>query len=154
MILYHLDKWKYRDVWPPEGTLHADGRWNKPGQWIIYTSSTISLAKLEILANENNLPVKRVCMTIEVHESAEIFEIDTHDLPGNWMIKPYPTQLVNHTSRFLNSGKLLMRVPSAQSFRERNYLLNVRHAEFHKAVQLMDVSEEPFDSRLRKLPIV
>ena len=124
MILYHLDKWKYRNIWPPEGTLHADGRWNKPGQWIIYASSTISLAKLEILANENNLPIKRVCMTIEVLNSVDIFEIPVDSLPENWMAKPYPSQLVNSTSQFIGSGKLLMRVPSAQSFLQHYSNLN------------------------------
>ncbi|MCK5277162.1 MAG: RES family NAD+ phosphorylase [Cyclobacteriaceae bacterium] len=150
MILYHINKWKYRNVWPPEGTLFADGRWNKPGQWIIYTSLTISLAKLEILANENNLPIKRVCMTIEVSDSADVFEIDVDALPENWMSKPYPVQLVNYTSQFLTSGNLLMRVPSAQSYREQNFLINVRHPKFNDSVKLSDVSEEPFDSRLRK----
>jgi RES domain-containing protein len=150
MILYHIDKWKYRDVWPPEGILFADGRWNKPGQWIVYTSSTISLAKLEILANENNLPIKRVCMTIEVSNSTDIFEIDINALPENWMSKPYPVPLVNFTSQFLASGKLLMRVPSAQSHREYNILINVRHPIFYEKVKLLDVSEEPFDPRLRK----
>ena len=150
MILYHIDKWKYRDVWPPEGTLFADGRWNKPGQWIIYTSSTISLAKLEILANENNLPIKRICMTIEVSNSTDIFEIDINALPENWMSKPYPMPLVNFTSQFLISGKLLMRVPSAQSYREYNILINVRHPKFYEKVKLLDVSDESFDPRLRK----
>ena len=94
MILYHLDKWKYRNIWPPEGTLHADGRWNKPGQWIIYASSTISLAKLEILANENNLPIKRVCMTFEIPDSAKVFELHADSLPENWIAKPYPSQVI------------------------------------------------------------
>jgi len=150
MILYHLDKWKYQNIWPPEGTLHADGRWNKPGQWIIYTSSTISLAKLEILANENNLPIKRVCITIEVSDTAEIFEIDVATLPENWMTQPYPSHLVQYTSQFLASDNLLMQVPSAQSFREQNYLINVRHPEFHNLVRKLDVFEEPFDFRLKK----
>ncbi|MCK5209929.1 MAG: hypothetical protein KAQ79_17970, partial [Cyclobacteriaceae bacterium] len=71
-------------------------------------------------------------------------------LPENWMSKPYPVQLVNYTSQFLTSGNLLMRVPSAQSYREQNFLINVRHPKFNDSVKLSDVSEEPFDSRLRK----
>lgn len=149
MIIYHLDKWKYRSVWPPEGTLHADGRWNKPGQWVIYASPTISLAKLEILANENSLPIKRVCMTIEVADDVEIFEVLKKELPANWMKKPYPGSLVKYTKQFLESGKQLMQVPSAQSYREHNFLLNVRHPEFNKCIKLLDVAEEPFDNRLK-----
>jgi RES domain-containing protein len=150
MILYHLDKWKYRAVWPPEGTLHAGGRWNKPGQWLIYTSPTISLAKLEILANENNLPIKRVCMTLEVADNAEVFEVSEKELPVTWMEKPYPATLVEYTKQFIGSGMLIMQVPSAQSYREYNFLINVRHHEFNKRVKLLDVAEEPFDRRLKK----
>ena len=89
-------------------------------------------------------------MTIEVPDSTEIYEIDVASLPENWMAKPYPSQLVNYTSQFLDTGKLLMRVPSAQSYREHNILINVRQPEFHKSVKLLDVSNEPFDSRFRK----
>ena len=129
--------------------MHADGRWNSPGQWIIYTSPTISLAKLEILANESSLPIKRVCMTIEVADNVSVFEVTQKDLPTNWMDKPYPGSLIKITKQFLESGKQLMQVPSAQSYREYNYLINVRHADCHKRIRLLDVTEEPFDYRLK-----
>lgn len=149
MILYHLEKFKYKDVWPPEGTLHAAGRWNKPGQWVIYCSPTISLAKLEILANENNLPIRRVCMTIELPDTAGIYEVAPDSLPENWLHKPYPAVLTKFTEEFLDSDQLVMQVPSAQSYREQNYLINVRHRQFHKVVKLLDVRDEPFDHRLK-----
>jgi len=149
MIIFHLDKTKYKDNWPPEGTLHAEGRWNKPRQWIIYCSSTISLAKLEILANENNLPINRVCMTVEVPDNTEVFEVTLQELPDNWMTKPYPKKLIAFTDRFLESNKyLLMKVPSTQSPSEFNYLVNVRHKDFHQKVKLLSVIEEIFDYRL------
>ncbi len=149
MILYHLEKWKYKDVWPPEGTLHADGRWNIPGQWVVYTSPTISLAKLEILANETNLPIKRVCVTIEVPDTVDVYNISRKKLPFNWMSKPYPSALIALTTDFLKKGKLIMQVPSAQSYTEYNYLLNVRHPEFYQLVKVLDVADESFDSRLK-----
>lgn len=149
MILYHLDKWKYRMIWPPEGTLHADGRWNKPGQWLIYTSPSVSLAKLEILANENSLPIKRVCMAIDVNVITDVFVVTLKELPDNWQKKPYPASLVNFTKQFIDSGLQLMQVPSAQSYREHNFLINVRHLDFRKTVKLLDVADEPFDRRLK-----
>lgn len=150
MTLYHIEKWKYRDVWPPEGTLHADGRWNKPGQWLIYCSPTISLAKLEILANDSFLPVKRVCMTIDVNMVGSLFKVSKGDLPYNWFEKPYLPKLQEYTVRFLDSQKLMMEVPSAQIFRENNILINVRHPAFHTNVHLTDISPEPFDGRLKE----
>ncbi len=149
MILYHLEKRKYKGVWPPEGTLHADGRWNTPGQWIIYTSPTISLAKLEILANERNLPIKRVCVTIEIPDTVEVYEVSKNKLPSNWMDKPYPATLAVLTANFLKKGKLVMQVPSAQSYTEYNYLLNVRHPKFYQLVKVLGVDSEPFDARLK-----
>jgi RES domain-containing protein len=149
MILYHLVKSKYRDVWPPQGTLHAAGRWNKPGQWIIYTAPTIALAKLEILANTNGLPVAMCCMAIEVPDGAKVLEIKRHELPENWMQKPYSENLNKFTKDFLHSDALLMRVPSAQSYRESNMLINVSHPQFGKLVKLMEVWDEPFDGRLK-----
>jgi RES domain-containing protein len=151
MILYHLEKWKYRKVWAPEGALFADGRWNKPGQWVVYSSPTVSLAKLEILANENSLPIKRVCMTMEVADTAAVFNINKKDLPSDWMDIPYPASLVIFTEQFIESGKLLMQVPSAQSYNEYNYLINVRHPDFKKKVKLLNVVEEPFDYRLDRI---
>jgi len=149
MILYHLEKWKYRDIWPPEGTLHADGRWNLAGQWVIYTSPTISLAKLEILANEMSLPINRVCITIEVPDYADTYEISEKKLPSNWMAKPYPSKLIALTTDFLKKGKLIMQVPSAQCHTEHNYLLNVRHPKFNEMVKVLGVTNEPFDERLK-----
>jgi len=148
VILYHLDKWKYRKIWPPEGSIHAEGRWNKAGQWIIYTSPSISLAKLEILANTNNLPLRRVCMTLEVNDKLAIFEVKDSDLPDNWMQKPPPPILNVFMAEFLKSDCILMKVPSAQSYTEANFLINVRHPSFNKLVKLVSVVEEPFDPRL------
>lgn len=148
MILYHLDKWKYRKTWPPEGTIHAEGMWNKPGQWLIYTSPTISLAKLEILANVNNLPIKRVCMTIEVQDGLKIFKVKLSELPLDWNKKPHPIHLNKYTEEFLKSDSIVMQVPSAQSYTESNFLINVRHPKFNNLVKRLNVVDEPFDSRL------
>ncbi len=149
MILYHLEKEKYREIWPPQGSLYGEGRWNKPGQWIIYTSPSIALAKLEILANEPLLPDRRVCVTIEIDAQAEIYEINPNDLPEDWHAVPYPPYLHLFTKRSINQGNLLIKVPSAQSWREFNYLINVRHPQFFDWVKVIDTHLELFDNRLK-----
>ncbi|TRX60879.1 RES domain-containing protein [Fulvivirga sp. M361] len=149
MTLYHIDKWKYRNIWPPEGTLHASGRWNEVGQWMIYCSPSIALAKLEILANESFLPIKRVCMTIEVKEQKSLYKVSKDQLSDDWLLKPYPKDLTTYSKKFLTSGCLIMQVPSAQSQREYNYLINVRHTDFNNQITLKSVISEPFDPRLK-----
>jgi RES domain-containing protein len=150
MILFHLTKARYRRHWPPEGALHAEGRWNKPGEWVIYTSPSISLAKLEILANHPLVPPNCYCIEIEVPDDASVYEVSIQDLPDRWYEVPYPTELHLFTKKFLQLGHLLMKVPSAQSHRESNFLINVRHPEFKEMVHLKDVAEELFDHRLDK----
>ncbi len=151
MELYHIEKAKHKDVWPPKGTLFTEGRWNRRGQWIIYTSSSIALAKLETIANDNNLPIKRVVMTISILDDALVTAIDRRKLPDNWNSKPYPPELALFTQHFLEDKiYLILKVPSAQSFREYNYLINVEHPEFNKWVKLTDTSPEYFDHRLER----
>lgn len=149
MILYHIEKSKFQDVWPPEGTLHGKGRWNRIGQWIIYTSPSIALAKLEILANDNFLPIERVCMVIEVSDEAAVFEVDEDLLPPKWYEFPPNSQHTKLTDAFLNLDKLLMKVPSAQCHREHNYLINVKHSRFEEQVRLVETFKEIFDPRLK-----
>ena len=150
MLLFHLEKAKYRNVWPPRGTLFADGRWNRAGQWILYTSPTIALAKLEILANENRLPVERVVMTIDVNEKAPVLELTDAKLSAEWMKKPVPPGLHPFTREWLEENHhLLIAVPSAQSQREKNYLIHVGHPRFNDWVRLVSVDPEPFDARLK-----
>ena len=43
----------------------------------------------------------------------------------------------------------MLEVPSAQSHREFNYLINVRHPQFHSLVKLKGVQSELFDERLK-----
>ncbi|MEM6642039.1 MAG: RES family NAD+ phosphorylase [Bacteroidota bacterium] len=149
MTLYHLQKNKYSTVWPSEGTLFGKGRWNLPGQWIIYTSATLSLAKLEILANEPLVPVERVSVIIEIPDDEKAFEVPLEILPENWHKIPYPKVLTSYTQQFLSEGWLVMKVPSAQCFTEFNYLLNVRHPRFNSDVKVQSINPEPFDSRLK-----
>lgn len=89
-------------------------------------------------------------MSIEISEPFKVHEINTDELPFNWYIFPYPYGLTMHTTEFLSSDKLLMRMPSALSTREHNYLINASHPEFFKKVKLVAVNPEPFDPRLRK----
>jgi len=150
MIIYRLEKSRYKDHWPSRGALYSEGRWNKPGQWIVYCSESIALCKLEILANSGNLPIERVVMTVEINDDTLIYQLPEEYLPTFWWSIPYPEVLANITGEFLkDNGYLAMRVPSAQSRREYNYLLNPSHPDFHTLVKLLYIEDENFDPRLK-----
>ncbi len=150
MIIYRMEKEKYQDYWPSRGALYSEGRWNKPGQWIVYCSESIALCKLEVLANSGNLPIKRVVISIEIPDEAPIYELAEDLMPPFWYGIPYPDVLSEITGEFIKDNSYVaMKVPSAQSKREFNYLLNPAHPEFSKIVKVVSKDAENFDSRLK-----
>lgn len=149
MNLYTIQKDSYKHVWPCRGALFAEGRWNRPGQWIIYTCATVSLAKLEILANSPLLPNNMFVMEIEVKPKVRIKYLKQGDLHSDRYKIPYPPQLAEITSDFLLREKEhILAVPSAQSYREYNFLINALHPEFNVIFSLKKVEHENFDERL------
>lgn len=150
MIIYRIEKEKYKDFWPSRGALYSEGRWNKPGQWIVYCSESIALCKLEVLANSGNLPISRVIVSIEIADDAPIYDLVEDLMPPFWWGIPYLDLLSDITGEFLKDNSYVaMKVPSAQSRREYNYLLNPSHAEFSKFVKVLSTTSENFDTRLK-----
>lgn len=124
MRVYRIEKKSRATVWPSQGALFSEGRWHKQGFWIVYCSETVSLAKLEILANSKSLPKERVLLEISIDQKASIKEVTLESLPDDWMAVPYPRALHTLTENLLKTGQYIaLKVPSRQSPREYNYLL-------------------------------
>jgi len=150
ITVYRIEKESRSNDWPPKGTLFSEGRWNAKGMWIIYCSSTISLSKLETLANSRTLPTGRVIIEISIHGKAPIKQINRSFLPDNWLQVPYPKQLHQFIEGQLMKNKYVaLVVPSRQSPRESNYLLNPLHPDFHKYVKVKQIILLEFDPRLK-----
>lgn len=148
--VYRIEKKRRADVWPSQGALFSEGRWKRQGFWIIYCSSTVSLAKLEILANSKSLPKARVLLEIGIEEQAPIKEVTLESLPPKWMDVPYPPALHALTEKLLKSGEYVgLKVPSRQSPREYNYLLYPLHPQFSQFVKLESITGLEFDERLK-----
>lgn len=151
MIVYRIEKQAYADQWPARGVLFGQGRWNARGFWIIYCSTTVALAKLEMLANSPQLPIDRVLLEIEIAPAAAIHQITDEELPSKWMEVPYPSSLHQITERLLGENQYVgLRVPSRQSPTEYNVLLYPPHPQFQELVKVVRRSPVGFDSRLKK----
>ena len=148
--VYRIEKKRRATVWPSQGSLFSEGRWNRQGFWLVYCSATVSLAKLEILANSKSLPKERVLLEISIEKQAPIKEVTLESLPANWMAVPYPPELHILTEELLKSGEYVgLKVPSRQSPREHNYLLYPLHPQFSQFVKLENHAELEFDQRLK-----
>ncbi|MBD2769644.1 RES family NAD+ phosphorylase [Hymenobacter sp. BT664] len=149
MRLYRFGKQPYITDLSGQGGLYHHGRWHRQGTPILYTAEHLSLAKLEMLANSPVLPVNYFALTLEVPEGTPAKQVDATHLPTSWATLPYPQELANITEDWLTEGKFwLMRVPSAHSSIEYNYLLNPAHPD-HRLLKVVSLELHPFDTRLK-----
>ena len=150
MLVYRIGSHKrIRDL-QGTGGLYVAGRWHQKGTRILYTSSSISLAKLEVLANSvGKIPQSLALVTLEFPDAAPMQTVAADQLPDNWHHYPYPSQLSQLTENWLKKETAwIMRVPSAQSPTEYNYLFNPQHT-MHDKLEVVEVRNELFDQRLK-----
>lgn len=154
MLLYRFAHRKFAQDLSGTGARLKGGRWNPPGIPVIYTSETISLALLEILANAQTLEDLQMVqlMEIEIPAHADYQDIRLQGLKKNWYRDFDYTQWMG--KEILQSQKtLLCRCPSAIVHQEHNYLVNPLHPDFKK-VKLGNTADFYFDDRLFKQQIV
>ena len=149
MLVFRITSRTYASDLQGTGCLYTGGRWHYKGTQILYTSEHVSLAKLEILANSSFIPRNQALVTIEFPDSAPIFVPDPQQFPENWWQFPYTSSLADLTEEWIETGQFwLMKVPSAHSFMEFNYLLNPMHPD-HKLAKIKSIEDIHFDKRLK-----
>lgn len=140
------------DPFDGRGAEKSGGRWNQKGTPMIYCSSSISLAMLEILANLRgprsdfhysaypiNIP-KNGCLKLGPHFLKNSFQRNQRHI----------TQAIG--SHWIKSTQsLALKVPSALNPHEFNFLINPLHPDFEKKLKLpakSEVKNIELDSRL------
>ena len=149
MKLYRFGKQPYIQDLTGQGGLYHGGRWHQKGTPILYAAEHLSLAKLEMLANSPVLPSGYFALTLEVPDTASIKKVTATDLPPDWGAMPYLPTLAAITEAWIREGAhWLMRVPSAHSSAEYNYLFNPLHPD-HAQLHVVSLEPHPFDARLK-----
>jgi RES domain-containing protein len=147
---YRLEQKKYeREALNGVGARLYGGRWNSVGRFVVYASSSIALAALEILAKapDETFLVPLIVIPLVVPDDL-IHEVRPRDLPDGWTRKIPATRAIG--DQWIADAKwLALSVPSAIVQRERNLLLNPRHPEMRR-VQELEHFPFRFDTRLRK----
>jgi RES domain-containing protein len=139
-----------RTAFDGEGARLNPGRWNHANVPIVYCSSSLSLASLEVLVHVDfdDLPDDLVKIRVELPDALTVERIGAATLSKNWRAYPGPVELQDLGSAWVASGRsVALLVPSAVTPIENNVLLNPRHPEM---AQLLQSPPEPFelDSRL------
>lgn len=120
-----------------EGARRYGGRFNSPGTPLIYVSSSLSLATLEVLVHLDRRTALTQFVALPVtFDTAEVLILEQKALPEGWN-GPVPVPAVQKMGDQWAESKasLLLRVPSVLLpdevlEYEHNYLINPHHERF------------------------
>jgi RES domain-containing protein len=132
------------------GPSRFDGRWNREGDRVIYTSDSLAHAIQETLVHSISgriIAKNLLVMRISIPEWIAIRWVHPHDLPANWRTAEGKPALREITADWIRkSASAVLRVPSVLAA-GNTYLLNPLHPDYiHIAVNT--VSE--LDDKLLK----
>jgi len=130
------------------GARLAGGRWNHPGEAVVYVSGALSLAALELFVHlglRSRMLLELVSIPVEIPEGL-IWE--PPNLPKNWRAQPPPDETKTLGSEWLRSAdSCVLKVPSAIVPVEFNFLLNPSHPDF-STIEIGDDRPFSFDPRM------
>ena len=152
MEVYRLSREKFAGAMSGIGAALKGARWNSAGVEMIYTAANRSLAMAEIIVHFTlaTIPDDYVMLTIFVPDDANIRPVSNAELPSDWNAWPHSASTQAIGDRFIAENKyLLLRVPSAVTKGDFNFLINPFHPGITR-IRIVDSQKFPFDSRVFK----
>ena len=135
-----------------QGARRFGGRWNSRGRGMIYTSGSLALAAMEVLAHLESTRVlsRRYCF-IQVDIPEEVcMTLPARRLRKGWDADPSPDAARETGDAWLDAlESAVLAVPSALVRQELNYLLNPAHPDFRK-IKVRRAQPFAFSPRLIK----
>ena len=137
------------DAFRGDGAFANSGRWHSAGTRVVYTSESVALATLEILVNMQGTEMPGYVIVPCYFHEALVEEVDVATLPANWFADVSPPELRRIADSWARDHvSPVLKVPSAVTRMEFNYILNPEHPDFGS----VDVGEpRPFVLDLRLL---
>lgn len=150
--LYRLCAPKYAnspgEMLSGEGSFQYGGRWNSPGNRVVYLSESLSLAALEILVHANSKALLEPYRYLQVEVPEElIMTLDNDALPDDWE-DPFNYKLQGIGDSWIASDTSLgLSLPSAVVPVERNVIIRPDHPDFSK-IRIGTIEHFTFDPRV------
>jgi RES domain-containing protein len=119
-----------RTAFSGEGARIAGGRWNMPGDAVVYASASLALAAIETFVHlgDDALHIEFVHIRIEIPASVAI-QRGRRPPPG-WRAEPPKEASMRYGSTWLRQGRtVVLEVPSAIVPSAMNYLLKSAHPD-------------------------
>ena len=136
-----------KDVWEPGD---GPGRWHRPGDSMLYASTTAALAVLEARAHLEAADARRPhvlsCFCVEL-EPGDVACLDAAALPADWKRRKSLTRALG--SQWLAAGwSAALLVPSALAPGELNVLIDPAHPRTRRWLRAAVDQPFRFDPRL------
>jgi RES domain-containing protein len=131
------------------GARLAGGRWNSPGQPVIYAAETFAGALLEILAhgNLNRIPSTHSCIEITIPDGVAIERLHPGAVPG-WRDEDQQASRAFGDPWFKEMRSAVLLVPSlATQGREHTFLINPLHPDAAR-ISVSEPGEVLWDKQL------
>jgi RES domain-containing protein len=135
LTVWRLCRSKYADdAFNGEGAKLYGGRWTMPGIAAVYCAESRSLAALEILANiEDWGDFDGIEWSMRAATFPASFVETPTRFPAQWRRYPHTPETQRFGSIWVKEARsVALRVPSAITPGEFNYLLNPEHPDFAK----------------------
>lgn len=139
-------------AWDGEGAGRYGGRWNHPGARLVYASTTLSLAALEVFvhADPDTAPQDLVAIRAELPAGTQAVRIPADEGAPGWRDYRAAPALRNLGTNWLKwAESVACLVPSAIVPQEWNVLLAPAHPDFSK-LQVEAPIPFGFDPRMWK----
>lgn len=134
-----------------QGALVVGGRWHHKGAPIVYCATTLSLAALEAFVHFGMREKAIAFSSVEISIPNGLVDVlPATDLPDDWRDVPPPRSTADLGSQWLVSRRsAVLRVPSAVTLGEYNYLINPAHFDFPR-ISASPPNPYTFDPRMWK----
>ncbi len=148
MKLYRITREKYASKLEASGRAN---RWNMEKQYVVYASSSRSLAALELVAHRNaimeGMKYKIVIIDVPNHNGI-ILTADAKKLAHDWHLleNRFTTQKYG-CDWYSKRSSPILKVPSAIIKEEFNFVLNTLHSDFSQ-ISIESIEDFNWDKRL------
>lgn len=132
------------------GASKYGGRWNHPGTPVVYASSSVALAAMEVFVHlaAGVAPPNHMLVRINIPDDIATSATTIDKPPADWQRIPAPASTREIGTNWARSGRsVLLRVPSVVIPSEYNYLLNPQTPEFARVGAQIE-STFTFDPRM------
>lgn len=131
------------------GAALQGGRWNRSGVEVIYSSSTVPLAILEILVHYSVVPQDFAITEIGIPDHLSIEHLKHKDLPMGWNSETGCTDAQQLGTQWIKETRTVaLSVPSSIVPTAQNIVLNPAHPDF-KQIVFVSPRSFAFDPRLK-----